>query len=271
MSIHVTVDPTNPGEFFACCGLLELADRIGPGAEGWFAENDRQFHMSGTVPLAELVQRIVNAEVKLLDEDDIYSGRVLIGIGSRPLALDWWHELGGRKDARDLKVWAGTMESRGIARAMQQAMRGTAFHSPDLFNVGMIVADADDQRKKKEPFYFDARRGPNAHARDVGFSVNDLGLTTTAYPAVEFLCLVGLQRCLPARNGNTRIYDYFTWCEPLPASLLSAAVPGLLPCVGGLGYRFENWFRTGQKKHKAFRHATPIPHRSITHARPKSV
>ena len=32
----------------------------------------------------------------------------------------------------------------------------------------------------------------------------------------------------------------------------------LLSCVGGRGYRFENWFRTGQRKHKAFRPATPI-------------
>ena len=35
--IRVNVDPTNPGQFFACCGLLELADRLWPGAEGWFA------------------------------------------------------------------------------------------------------------------------------------------------------------------------------------------------------------------------------------------
>ena len=35
-SITVAVDPTNPGQFFACCGLLELADRRWPGAEGWF-------------------------------------------------------------------------------------------------------------------------------------------------------------------------------------------------------------------------------------------
>lgn len=35
-NIHISVDLTNPGQFFACCGLLELADRLWPGAEGWF-------------------------------------------------------------------------------------------------------------------------------------------------------------------------------------------------------------------------------------------
>ena len=43
-SIRVNVDVTNPGQFFACCGLLELADRLWPGAEGWFKRD--QFHIS---------------------------------------------------------------------------------------------------------------------------------------------------------------------------------------------------------------------------------
>src|SRR5262245_36342044 len=44
-SISVNVDPTNPGQFFACCGLLELADRLWPGAEGWFASDGTAFHL----------------------------------------------------------------------------------------------------------------------------------------------------------------------------------------------------------------------------------
>jgi hypothetical protein len=35
------VDLTNPGQFFACCGLLEFADRLWPGAEGWFDSMDQ--------------------------------------------------------------------------------------------------------------------------------------------------------------------------------------------------------------------------------------
>ena len=35
-TIRVDVDATNPGQFFAWCGLLELADRRWGGAEGWF-------------------------------------------------------------------------------------------------------------------------------------------------------------------------------------------------------------------------------------------
>lgn len=48
---------------------------------------------------------------------------------------------------------------------------------------------------QKEPFNIDSRRAMNAHSHDIGFSPNDLQLTTTAYPAVEFLCLVGFCLC----------------------------------------------------------------------------
>jgi CRISPR-associated protein Csx14 len=44
-SFSVHVDPTNPGQFFACCGLLELADRLWQGAEGWFDKGGREFQI----------------------------------------------------------------------------------------------------------------------------------------------------------------------------------------------------------------------------------
>jgi CRISPR-associated protein Csb3 len=253
MSFAVNVDPTNPGQFFACCGLLELADRLWPGAEGWFVNEQFKVTCGGT--LADLVRELNTAEMILLD-NDIYSGRVELRGPFGALRLDWWHDLGGRPDIRDLKVWAGTMESYGIARAMQHTMRDPEFQTAGLFSVGRIAYTPDGD--KKEPYYFDARRGPNAHSRDVGFSPNDLSMTTTAFPAVELLSLIGLQRCAPAKTDELRIYDYFTWSEPLAPVLLPAAVSGLMPHVGASGYRFENWFRTGQRKHKAFRSAIPL-------------
>jgi CRISPR-associated protein Csb3 len=181
---------------------------------------------------------------------------IVVGKPFRSLRLDWWHdEMSGGKE---LKVWAGTMESVRIARAMQHALRDERFHAPGLFNVGVVTYDPDNSRKKVEPFYFDARRGPNAHSRDVGFSPNDLQMTTIAFPAVEILCLVGLQRCLPAKTNRPRVFEYYTWATPLPTSLIPVAVCGLLPENDRRGYRFENWYRTGQKKHKAFRSATLI-------------
>ena len=45
-SITVKVNVTNPGQFFACCGLLELADRLWPGAEGWFDGSGGEFRIA---------------------------------------------------------------------------------------------------------------------------------------------------------------------------------------------------------------------------------
>lgn len=260
-SITVAVDPTNPGQFFACCGLLELADRLWPGAEGWFAADGREFRIGwdggkhGT--LGELIEAIGHAELIHTRPDDPYSSPFVIGSPFRPLSVDWWEtDITG---AKDLKVWAGTMESYGIALAMQHAMRDERFRKSDLFDIGMVVMNPDDPGKKKEPFYYDSRRAPNAHSRDTGFSANDLGLTSTASPAVELLCVIGLQVARPANTSQLRVYDYFTWPIPLPENLMLSASCGALALPGRRGYRFENWFRTGQKKHKAFRPAIPQP------------
>jgi hypothetical protein len=255
-AIQVDVDPTNPGQFFACCALLELADRLWPEVEGCFSNDLRKFLIScGEHTLAELVSATANCSMTQV-EGDPYSSPILIGAPFRELEIDWWvRDLTG---ARDLKVWAGTMESYGIAKAMQYAIRETSFEVNDFLNIGQVVMNPDEPNKKKEPYYFDARRCPNAHSLDVGFAANDLGLTTTAHPAVELLCLIGLQVARPAFTSQKRIYDYTVWTTPLTANLLLAAATGALELPGSQTYRFENWFRTGQKKHKAFRSAFPI-------------
>ena len=37
MSFSVHVDVRNPGQFFACCGLFELASRAEPPAAAWWS------------------------------------------------------------------------------------------------------------------------------------------------------------------------------------------------------------------------------------------
>lgn len=246
-TIRIRVDAKNPGQFFACCGLLELAGRLKPGATACFEKTE--FVITEGPTLETLVARIVAARLEKLDPEDTTASPIRV---SDPfeLRLDWWKV--GDKTSSDLKVWAGTMESFRIARAMQQAMHAPEFSTAEMLNAGTVAFDPDDPEKKVEPFYFDARRGPNAHSRDVGFAPNDLGMTTIASPAVELLCLIGLQRVRPVPVGKPRIFEYHTWSLPLPPELAPAATAGLLPDPEARGYRFESWFRTGQRKHKAF-------------------
>lgn len=246
--IRIRVDPANPGQFFACCGLLELANRVSPGTEGWF--EGTEFCIKSCPTLPELIEIIRTAPLVQLDPNDATASPIFIESPFQ-LRLDWWKSRD--RAITDLKVWAGTMESFRIARAMQWTMRDETFTQPGLFDVGCIAYDPDEPSKKVEPYYFDARRAPNAHSRDVGFAPNDLGMTTTAFPAVELLCLIGLQRGKPLPTGRPRIFHYHLWFQPLDPVLLPAAVAGLFPQQ--LGYEFESCFRTGQKKHKAFQSA----------------
>jgi hypothetical protein len=254
VSLSVRVDVTNPGQFFACCGLLELASRLSVDAQGWFENGD--FCIRRGSSLEELVNQIRRASLQALDAEDATASPISIG-HPFDLRVDWWKF--ADRSTLALKLWAGRMESCRIARAMQLALAAPEFLSKDLLNIGAIAYDPNDTANKVEPFYFDARRGPNAHSRDVGFSADAMGMTTTASPAVELLCLIGLQRCRPVPTGRPRVFDYHIWSRPLPPTLLPAAIAGLLPGISTRGYRFESWFRTSQKKHKAFLSAQPKP------------
>ena len=251
-SIRVDVDVANPGQFFACCGLLELADRLWPGAEGWF--ESPHFCVTCAGSLRMLIERAGEATLNQVDPSDPMSSPIEISDPFRPIRLDWWR--GDQSGSKDLKVWAGSMEGVRITRAMQRAIREERYRTGALFNIGTVVYD--ESGKKVEPFYFDARRAINAHSRDVGFSPNDLQLTTTAFPAVEFFCLIGLQRARPKATNERRVFEYSSWAHPLSAELISVAVAGHLPYRGFRTYRFESWFRTGQRKHKSFRPAIRI-------------
>ena len=252
-NIKLDVDLTNPGQFFACCGLLELADRLWPGAEGWFESHSFLLACRGN--LEELVTDVTSAELRQMDEENDTSSPIEMASKFR-LTLDWWAE--SWQSARGLKVWAGSMRNVRIAKALQLALAN--LESPvQILDYAVVAYDPENSRKKVEPFYFDSRRGKSATSLDIGFSPDSLsGMTTLAYPGVELLCLVGLQRFRPANTQRRRVFDYTAWSISLPVALASVACAGLLSREGGTTYRFENGFRTDQKKHKAFLPATPL-------------
>jgi len=258
-TIRVSVDPSNPGQFFACCGLLELADRSWDGAVGWFS--DMRFLLAPSssecerCTLSALIDELCHAPVKQLDPEDDYSSPIQLG-APFDLTLDWW--LDTRSGGNRLKVWAGSMRSVRIAKAMWATLQRDNLRADSLLDHGMVVFDPEEPDKKVEPFYFDGRRGNNAQSRDIGFAPDALQMTTAAFPAVEFLCLVGLQRARPVPSSQPRIFEYCTWSTPSPLVLVPALACGVIADVAARRYRFENSFRTDQKKHKAFLPATQV-------------
>jgi CRISPR-associated protein Csx14 len=240
--ICLDVDLTNPGQFFGCCGVFELAQRLWPGATAHF-EGARFVVSDGD--LDQLVSKSVQAQLEVLEPANLTSSPLRL---AEPfdLRLDWW------KVERGLKTWAGRMSVDRIAASLQRDLPNTL--SNGFFDDGHVVVGLDG--KKVEPYYFDGRRGATALPLDVGFSSDALSVETVAFSATEFFTLLGLQRFRPS-EVKARIYRYRAWRAPLPVTLAALAASNTLPGDGAL-FQFESAFRTDQRKHKAFSPAIPV-------------
>ncbi len=290
----VNVDVTNPGQFFACCGLLELAHRLWPGAEAWFDLGKNEFRLvvpSDEATFAELIDRIGRCAIEgltaeeqtKLDElekekrklrkenrklsDAEERRRIELGRQAREgrlflkdfcLTLDWWQQDGTPA------TWAGRQEIGKIARAARDGIaqcmkRGCALN--DILNWQLVLRMRREYQsrsgldKKVEPFYFDARR--YVHPLDEGFSLDVQGAETAADPATEFLCLIGLQRFRPRPSSSSKwAFEYCTWGHPLAVQQAAAVTACLVKLPGNRRFCFTMQFRDDQKRYKAFGFAT---------------
>jgi CRISPR-associated protein Csb3 len=240
--IRLDVDVTNPGQFFGCCGIFELAQRLWPTATARF--EGAHFVVSDG-DLGELVTKTAKAPLEVLEPANQTSSALRLA-APFDLRLDWW------KVERGLKTWAGRMSVDRIATSLQRDLPNTLRNG--FFEDGHVVVGADG--KKVEPYYFDGRRGATALPLDVGFSSDALSLETVAYSATEFFTLVGLQRFRPS-DVRLRVYRYQAWRSPLPVTLAALAAANALADDGPL-FQFESAFRTDQRKHKAFSPANPL-------------
>jgi CRISPR-associated protein Csx14 len=258
---RIRVDVTNPGQFFACCGLFELASRRSKtDANATLAHFDSNgtFHLNHVESFKNLIRDVADAKIIAQTPEDRPQTPIWIGAPFNVL-LDWWrHE---SRETGKLKTWAGQMSVHGIALDMRNAMEAACVTS--AFDAQGVL-ESTSGTNDGEPFYFDALRALNANRRDVGFSVDALKkaaihINTECRPAVEFLCLIGLQRARPRlsvnERGKERAYDYCTWSQPIPIELLPAAVIGHLSTPDPRAYRFTNPSRA--KDYRAFMPASP--------------
>ncbi|MBI2265387.1 MAG: hypothetical protein HYU64_09480 [Armatimonadetes bacterium] len=255
---------TNPGQFFACCGLLEVAHRLWPGVEGWFEDNA----FSIAAPLAKncldlLVDRLRSARLcsdyEVADDKTCplrLQDRNSVAPPTAPLSLrlDWWLDEAGVGSS--LKTWAGQQRVTVISRAMLHTAAMDHGIGEKWLDRGLIAKDPDTPGKVVEPFCLDARRF--VHSLDTGFSLDVQQASVTAYPATEFFALVGLQRFRPKSTSDRRSFDYWTWSQALSAPVAAGVACGAVPILGRRGYRFSLRFRDDQKRYKAFSFATQI-------------
>lgn len=239
-AITLHVDVGNPGQYFACCGLFELASRIAPKAFAHFEQdaiskqwrfviNNCITHDGQPLSLQKLLAKTTEAEITALEPDDAPQTPLKFG-EPFDLLLDWWRYEGGRLGK--LKTWAGQMSVLSVAEDMKKTLRKTLLSNGAAIKNILFALSVENSG---QPYYFDANYAVNAQAQDVGFSVDKLKkggikIKTATVPAVELLSLIGLQRGRPMlasdAKGQERLYEYFVWKQELPIALVSAVVNG---------------------------------------------
>lgn len=235
-TIRVNVDPSNPGQFFACCGLLEVASRLYESVEGWF--EDDWFVVSGANSLEELLSVIREARLIPLEPDTPTTSPLFL---PEPIefCLDWW--LDTRSGGSMFKTWAGQQKVVSIASAMQAAIDVESLDEHSLLHTSAVLYDGEGG--KIEPFYFDARRAAQSHALDVGFSPDAQRMLMPVYSSVEFLCLIGLQRFRVKYVREDEYFEYLAWSAPLSIAVAPAVVAGVAT-YPGYRFRFQLLYRT---------------------------
>lgn len=225
-SMSVRVDITNPGQFFACCGLLEVAHRLWPQGqvEGWF--DDGQFwlarHDEKPACVRELVKALSECDAQRVPVDDQKIDPIQLGdpIGIR---LDWWRTSDG--ETNPFKTWAANATSLQMFIKWQDPL-GKVLGSLDRQGNNILYVSHAVQGS----YGFDSDLGWDALT--VGFSLNEHNhlRRLPTRPAVELFGAVGLQRFFPRTRSKEEV-RYSVWRVPLTAPVACAAALGLVPSV----------------------------------------
>lgn len=244
-SFSVNVDVTNPGQFFACCGLLELADRLWPGAEGWF-ETDRFFVSApqGGSSLMALLKHLADVKAQPLPGSKDPKLPPIHLAKPLDIRIDWWLDFSGGKTILG-KMFSGQKRTFKDVKRLQQALAGA-------------VKDRQDAVKLFEwstPMTGRFGVDPRAawEALDLGFSPNDQQVSVSTFFVVELMGAIGLQSFPPRRDADA--YLYGKWLQPLPASVARAAAAGLIHQAKHDRFRFQ---LTQRGSYKGFDTARPV-------------
>jgi CRISPR-associated protein Csb3 len=273
------VDPTNPGQFFACCGLLELAHRIDRFVTAFFEPGYFRIGTDVAALLDSFFKCAVKVETMALaadepdstDEPDVdaHRGRTYPMILDEPfnLRLDWWtHEAA---QAQKLKTWTAGQRVTDLLREHHEKKkhrRKTQFvRIPSMRErfAAVVAKCPTDWLRATEPiespsaFNFDSRMSRN-NALDLGFP-NKVGDSMFAFsPAIDVLTLIGLQRFRPLTIETWTRNRYVLWNKPLTVEIAAVAALGLIPQVIGHCFEFPVIRRDAQGRYKLFGHAQPV-------------
>jgi CRISPR-associated protein Csb3 len=280
MSIRINVDPTNPGQFFAVCGLFELANRLWPGAEARFLDGCILIDCEGNLAqlLSELSKAQINssltdrglkrlgtllsAEKAKLSASELQEKQLLSEQWKRErlhlskpfdLWLDWWSD--DKTGAKGMKTWAAKQLVLEIARPLLRSLASLAWNDCAVDHCIRRTAEVDGL-----PFYFDSHNNSQNTPRDTGFGLytmrNDIKTQANTRPLLELAAFVGIQRFRPVATQAKRIFRFSLWPVSLPITVAGAATAGHLRLPQERQYEFRMLNRSEYMK--AFLPAHPL-------------
>jgi CRISPR-associated protein Csb3 len=280
-TVSVAVDPCNPGQFFACCGLLELADRLWKGAEGWFEKGAGTFCLAPTTASTAstadaLISALARCELTNTMEDEQIIRREELGRKKKKdlspheenekkaldklwreeplvfhhpfcLRIDWF--IDQRAGGDQYKTWAGQQSVVDIARAMKKPVESGGWDK-------LPASDWLSQHGGDGvPFNFDSDLGAQSSSIDVGFSLDPLEMGTRTRPLIELAAFIGLQRFRPYSDDSENRHTYTAWTVPLLPEAAAVAVTGRMGVRAWPAFEFRLLYRT--KYLKSFLPAIP--------------
>jgi hypothetical protein len=118
--LRVPMDPLNPGQFFACCGLFELMAKAAPWACAHFVANEARPRRAefvvqgeGLPQLETVLGALREATVEFDEEGEESVWPVRLSIAEEAFVLDWWLRV-FREKPSNLKCWAGQVTTRKL-------------------------------------------------------------------------------------------------------------------------------------------------------------
>jgi CRISPR-associated protein Csx14 len=255
----IPVDLRNPGQVFACLGLMETTEVLTGYSEGRFAYTDRETHTRFELasrgddnPVEAVLRFLAGCEVVAIaprdsnlstakwsvrteieesfpaphpDSPATLPARLRRGYVEVP--IEYW--LDGEHCGRDnVKFWAGAAGYPGAALARDAVACLGALNGEPLLDAARdpfaCAAPMDSS------FRFDWRR--DYVPLDAGFSPNDQpSVGMVGYPVVELLAAIGLQFSRPARISprDKLAYRYHVSDVWLPVVLARAVLGGENP------------------------------------------
>lgn len=245
-SVTINLDPLNPAQFFACCGLFELMARRSATMLAWFEHKPltpRQagFSLQG-VDYSDLSDTLVALKTSIATPISAFSGGEapvrleMNGFGT--IELDWWLKP-ERTEKSDIKLWAGRQTTlENLVKPMLDAL-------PTAVDVSIF----DYRVPMSGRFGLDPRSAWNT--LDHGSSPDAQNADVYTYPVAEMLAAIGLQGFRPRQQAR-KGFLYSLWSNPLPLTVARAAAAGALPKAGSYEFKFEVAKRSGSYSYFTF-------------------